>query len=691
MPKPIKGNSRYIAGLDGLRALAVLSVIGYHLNSNWLPGGLLGVGIFFVLSGYLITDLLIAEWKEKGRLNWKDFWLRRARRLLPAMLLMLVAVSAWMTLFDQGQLPRLRQDALAAVLYISNWWYIFHQVSYFESFGPPSPLGHFWSLAVEEQFYLIWPLLLSLGLRFTPKRGQLAGMALAGAAASALAMALIYQPGVDPSRVYYGTDTRAFALLIGAVLAIAWPSRRFSADGSRKADWALDVLGGAGLAGIALMVWRTNQYDDFLYRGGLVLLSVATAAVLAALVHPSSRLGRLLGWKPLRWVGVRSYGIYLWHYPVIVLTSPAPGAGEESITRVIVQLVLTFLLAALSWKFVEDPIRRGGLRALWSKASVRKWRPGMMSASRWAVSVCSLFILCVSGVGMAGGVFGITENSTTHASGGYLASPFPPSKGIDGIWPNHDQGIQEPRDTQHGQGAGEETSRGLKETEQDRQGMGQPDSTAAPQGTDPGSTQPQQEQENDTAGHSGSVSGGESAGEDAPVSSQAGRGITAIGDSVLLDVEPYLKERFPGMVVDAKVGRQMSQAEDVVDELKAKGDLGSTVIIELGTNGAFEKGALESLLQSLGDVRIFLVNTRVPRPWEKVVNKSQAELAKAMPNVTLVDWYSASAGKKSYFAPDGVHLEPEGAQVYAALVEKAVDPQGKMSLASSASGETTKW
>lgn len=213
MPKPLNGSGRYIAGLDGLRALAVLAVIAYHLNFSWASGGLLGVGVFFVLSGYLITDILATQWKKYGQLDLKDFWIRRARRLLPAMLLMLAVVVCWTIATDRSQLPTLRSDSLAAIFYVSNWWLIFHQVSYFESFGPPSPLGHLWSLAVEEQFYLLWPLLLALGFRYVPQRGKMALLTLGGAAFSAIAMALLFEPGIDPSRIYYGTDTRSFALL----------------------------------------------------------------------------------------------------------------------------------------------------------------------------------------------------------------------------------------------------------------------------------------------------------------------------------------------------------------------------------------------------------------------------------------------------------------------------------------------
>ncbi|MBX5464626.1 MAG: acyltransferase, partial [Clostridia bacterium] len=214
---------RYIPGLDGLRALAVIAVVAYHLGLPQAAGGLLGVDVFFVISGYLITDQLVAEYRRSGRIHLGQFWLRRARRLLPALYFMLLAVAAWLALFDPARLASLRGDLLAAFLYVSNWWFIFHKVSYFARFGPPSPLGHLWSLAVEEQFYLLWPLLLLAGLRLFRRPRRLLPPVLLLGALSALAMALLFQPGGDPTRVYDGTDTRAFALLLGAALALLGP------------------------------------------------------------------------------------------------------------------------------------------------------------------------------------------------------------------------------------------------------------------------------------------------------------------------------------------------------------------------------------------------------------------------------------------------------------------------------------
>ncbi len=404
MPKPANAAQRYMPGLDGLRAVAVLAVIAYHEQFGWAPGGLLGVGIFFTLSGYLITDLLLGEWVSENRIKLKDFWLRRARRLLPALFVMLAVVTAWVTIADRVRLASLRGPVGAAATYWSNWYLIARNDSYFARFAPPQPLDHLWSLAVEEQFYLLWPWLLLGGLLLARRirRNSVQWLiipTLLLAAASAVEMVMLYHPGYDPTRVYEGTDTRAFGLLIGAALAMAWPSRGRDTAG-RRTRILLDGAGLAGLVVTAVMIWRVGEYSSFSYRGGMVLLSFATAAVVAATAVPGCLVGRALSWRPLRWIGVRSYGIYLWHYPVIVLTTP-PNSVED-LPRAAWQIAASVVLAALSWKFIEEPIRHGALKRLWDQARASKWRIRSASPQALATTAGATGVLALACAGLAG-------------------------------------------------------------------------------------------------------------------------------------------------------------------------------------------------------------------------------------------------------------------------------------------------
>jgi peptidoglycan/LPS O-acetylase OafA/YrhL len=359
-------------GLDGLRAIAVLGVVLYHLKFGWAEGGLLGVGVFFTLSGYLITDILLNQ-VNRGGIKLKSFWLARARRLLPALFLMLIVVMAWVTVIGPHQPSDFRMAVLSAVGYFNNWWLILHNVSYFARFAPTSPLNHLWSLSVEEQFYILWPFLLAAALYFVPEarrkagpRPRLAAVTLLAALCSGILMAILYHPSLDPSRVYYGTDTRALELLVGAALAMVWPSRRLTGKVTPQARRTIDAAGLAGLIVIGLMFWRSNEFSPFLYRGGFALLALGTALSVAAFAHPASRLGPIVGCKPMQWIGERSYGIYLWTLPIIVLTSPQ-GVHGPNLVRAILQVAAIMAVAELSWRYVENPIRHGALGRLWKR------------------------------------------------------------------------------------------------------------------------------------------------------------------------------------------------------------------------------------------------------------------------------------------------------------------------------------
>ena len=409
MPEPLSRERRYLPGLDGLRALAVAAVVAYHLGFGWAAGGFLGVSVFFTLSGYLNTDLILAQ-RAAGSFHVTSFWLGRARRLLPALVVLLAVVTVWASVAGRsggGYVGEL----IAAAFYVGNWQLVFQRVSYFTRFAPPSPIEHLWSLGVEEQFYLVWPALLLLGACFVPERRRrhgtrprLALLTLALAAASAGEMALLYRHGFDNSRVYFGTDTRAFELLIGAAMAMVWPSARLGRKVTVGARRLLDAAGLGALGVVALVMWMSTEYSPFLYRGGFVVVAVATAVLVAVLAHPRSRVGELLGAGPLRWIGVRSYGIYLWHLPVIVLTTPVSDHDPHPV-RTLLQVTAILALAALSWRWVEEPIRRGALRGL----TRRRRGPRRRRAPIVLVPVAALAVICTLELALSNG-------TTRHAS-----------------------------------------------------------------------------------------------------------------------------------------------------------------------------------------------------------------------------------------------------------------------------------
>ena len=295
--------TRYIPALDGLRAFAVLSVIAYHFGFRWASGGLLGVTVFFVLSGYLITSLLLAEFVHTKTIDLKAFWMRRVKRLIPAIVFLIVGVVALCSVFNHDLLTKMRPDVPPALFFYSNWWYIFRDVSYFELVGAPSPLTHFWSLAIEEQFYLIWPPLLFLLFTRKVRKRVVVRVILAVAIVSAVLMVVLYNPNSDPSRVYYGTDTRAFSLLIGALLAFLWPGNRLARAKDLQLSPAVSlVFNGVGIAafiGLVVMTTVVDGFSPFMYRGGVLLASLLTAIVIALLVHPQSLLGKAAAIPPL--------------------------------------------------------------------------------------------------------------------------------------------------------------------------------------------------------------------------------------------------------------------------------------------------------------------------------------------------------------------------------------------------------
>jgi peptidoglycan/LPS O-acetylase OafA/YrhL len=627
----------HLSGLDGLRAIAVLAVIAYHAGSAQVSGGFLGVEVFFVISGYLITALLLAEHRRHGRIDFVRFWLRRARRLLPALFFLLAAILAFAVVVVPDEIARLRTDALAAMAYLTNWHLIAGDQSYFETIGRPSLFLHLWSLAIEEQFYLLWPVVLAV-LLMAGRRTGLA-LTLVGAIGSAAWMAFLFDPGADPSRLYYGTDTRLTGLLLGAALAFIWvPVTTIGGDGtpiprvwtSRRVGKWLDLVGVMGLAGLGLFFVAADAFEPYLYRGGLALLAVVTTAVIAAAVHPRARVGRLMDRGPMRWIGTRSYAIYLWHWPIFTLTRPDLDLTLDPLSLLVVRLGLTAIMAEISYRLVEMPIRRGALGRAWKRPAPTKpasvWQSNGWTAPARAGALAMLLSAVLVSVAMA----------TPPALPDGMVSGS-----IDGlIVPAGDLALQRPT-------AGVASWPAVDLT---------PHTTDAEPDAGPATPSP-------TA-------------EASPMATPTARPrptILAFGESVMIQGAKALVRDLGPVRVDAAVGRQIDEGISILEHRAATGALAGVVIVQLGNNGPFYDGQFDEIMAALRNVPVVVwINVRVPREWEGHNNRIIAGAVRRYPNARMVDWNAATAGRPDLFWKDGYHPRPAGARLYADLVAAAL-------------------
>lgn len=709
--------SGYLPGLDGLRALAVLAVLLYHADIAWIPGGFLGVEVFFVVSGYLITLLLLNEYRKDNRINFKNFWQRRARRLLPALFAMLAAVLVWMVLFLPDEVASIRGDVVAAFTYVTNWYLIAAQKSYFETIGRPSLLQHLWSLAVEEQFYLLWPLIFAFLLTRLKTRGALLVL-MTGAALSALWMGVLYQPDADPSRVYYGTDTRAAGLLIGAALAFVWSPQPDEKKRTWR-NWTLDGVGIAALGGLAFAFGWMDEFNPFLYQGGMLLVAVATAFLIAAVVHPKSPVvGPLLGFSLLQWIGLRSYSLYLWHWPVFMLTRPQLDTTLEGASLMGFRFVLTFVLAEISFRLIERPVRGGILGRLWDA-----WT-GTHGARRWGYGITALVLL---GLLLGGGAIlgSAIANAQSPAQPDYvLAAPEDESDPLPLPETLAETPIEQDQNEIVSPVSSDMTSVSFVMAEDDPESESLQEITAAvPLVTDSwmqklrlSRTPTIYTRENDFDSafrvyksrsqkttrpcfsgclalqefremkgsrlkpavlpkRAAPVVAKASAPQPAvpmPVTGQVR--VLAIGDSVMLGASNYLRKSVQAMLVDAKLGRQVSTAIRLLQAYKDENRLPGVVIVHLGNNGTFTANQFTEMMRVLADTpRVVFLTTKVPRKWQDPNNGALVQGARLYPNVQVIDWNSASALHPEWFWKDGIHLRPEGAQFYANLIALALE------------------
>ena len=608
---------RYITGLDGIRAIAVIMVLAYHLKLALFKSGFLGVTVFFVLSGYLITGILISEVEEEGTIDLKNFWLRRIRRLVPAVMSMAVVIIFVSAVVNRIIFTKGCKDFLASVLGFNNWWQIFNKVSYFEAAGVPSPFTHCWSLAIETQFYLIYPLILLGIYKLVKSRGEgranrgllFAGVTLLLALISVILMIVLFDPQQDASRVYYGTDTRAFSLLFGALLAILWEYRMVPRRLSASVNM---VLGSVSFAVLLVMTIAINGSSNFWYRGGQFVGTILTVLVIYTVSGRKTWLSRFLSNPVLKWIGDRSYSIYLWHYPIILLISKGIKA---SWWITLIEIVLSVVLAELSYRFIETPIRHGiigkYLNILRSRPKSRQEKKRQVQVARRSLKVMAgTFVLTVSLI---------------------LCMVFVPKKNaLDTL---------QKRETK-----AKETGKMTEEqlAKQKANGSESDDTICTADLTDDEILE--------------------------------GLNLLLIGDSIAVDVTDDFYEMFPNSVSDTKIGRITSLGKQVLDSyIDEKKWEGEGVIFASLSNSPIN-GELEDIREKIGkDMPLFLTTVRIPHEtFEEESNSKIKKFVEENDHTYLIDWYAVSEGHDEYFDADDTHLLPAGAKAYAKCIKEAV-------------------
>ncbi len=608
---------RYITGLDGIRAIAVIMVLAYHLKLALFKSGFLGVTVFFVLSGYLITGILISEVEEEGTIDLKNFWLRRIRRLVPAVMSMAVVIIFVSAVVNRVIFTKGCKDFLASVLGFNNWWQIFNKVSYFEAAGVPSPFTHCWSLAIETQFYLIYPLILLGIYKLAKSRGEgrakrgllFAGVTLLLALISVILMIVLFDPQQDASRVYYGTDTRAFSLLFGALLAILWEYRMVPRRLSASVNM---VLGSVSFAVLLVMTIAINGSSNFWYRGGQFVGTILTVLVIYTVSGRKTWLSRFLSNPVLKWIGDRSYSIYLWHYPIILLISKGIKA---SWWITLIEIVLSVVLAELSYRFIETPIRHGiigeYLNILRSRPKSRQEKKRQVQVARRSLKVMAgTFVLTVSLI---------------------LCMIFVPKKNALDTLQKRESKAKE---------TGKMTEEQL--AKQKANGSESEDTICTTDLTDDEILE--------------------------------GLNLLLIGDSIAVDVTDDFYEMFPNSVSDTKIGRITSLGKQVLDSyIDEKKWEGEGVIFASLSNSPIN-GELEAIREKIGkDMPLFLTTVRIPHDtFEEESNSKIKKFVEENDHTYLIDWYAASEGHDEYFDADDTHLLSAGAKAYAKCIKEAV-------------------
>ena len=692
----------YLPGLDGMRAIAVVAVMIYHANNSWLPGGFLGVEMFFVISGYLITLLLIAERERTYRISLVDFWLRRARRLLPALFLLMGLLTLWTALFERDALGQLRGDVFAAFFYVSNWYQVWVGLGYTAT-GDFAPLRHLWSLAVEEQFYLVWPLVMVafLGRTGTRRVANFSRWLFVGAIGITILVGLAYHPGVigEPEvtpeaywnvagrpiskldTLYLSTVARAGGLLLGAGFAMVWRPFAIVRGPLRDRGRAFDVVAVLAFAGFGWMCWNIHLVDPSgadgrLFRGGLFGAGILTLLIIAAVTHRGSAANRLLGGTVLTWIGTRSYGLYLFHWPIYQIIRNVAG-NSLRLHEFLLAMIPTLIITELSYRFVETPIRIGGVGALTQRVRNREVRrpTGLLVGAVAITVVMAVF----AGVALATADLkqnDITESLadgedfTVSLSDAEIPVPvaIPPvtvASTTVSMRPTTTDPALVPTPTTLPNGA--ESAPG---TTADPAPTTVPPTTVAPVVVPASTIPPPTTLSPPPVAQFGVITDFSAITPLTLTPATTGLPLVAVGDSVMLGAAEQLTAS--GFVVDAVKSRQLISYVPELEAVKLAGALTSVIVVHLGTNGPFSDASLELLMSVLVDVpTVVMLTGKGDRDWMAGNNGKIRALPRIFPNVTVLDWEVMSASCEGRcFYDDGIHLTQSGQNFYSLIVNR---------------------
>lgn len=604
-------SKQYVTGIDGVRTLAVLGVIIYHLLPTTLPGGYLGVPLFLLISGYFVTLQLVRQMDQTGGIQLTKFYLKRLRRLYPVLIVMLTVTTAYITLFARDLLHNIKSTIATNLLWVYNWWEIGHGQSYFDRFNGESPFTHLWTLGVEAQFYFLWPLILFMLFLILRKRSKIKWTVFILAAVSAVEMALLFDPQ-NINRVYYGTDTRAFSLLLGSWLALCWPIDRLNASLTTHAARILDGVGIGALLITLLGFFTLPGQSSWTYRGGMFFYSLIGMILIATVVHPGSHMNRWLTNPFFTWIGQRSYGIYVYQLPVMVFYERVVEIGRHPVINALVECLLILAISEFSYRLVEQPLAHYQWRYL--SASIRHWIDFKMHDWHQWLKVGPVVIICF--IALCG-----------------LMLPSKPAK-KSAVQTRIEKSRQATaaKNKQIAKGKAAKVNVNSKSL-QKKYGLTSNQLKAASE-----------------------------------------LKVTAIGDSVMADASQDIQEIMPHAYVDAEVGRQGSATPAVIKDLKAKGQLQKNVILNLGTNGAMDSQTINDILTAIGkDHQVYWITPHVPtRDWEQTVCDQIKQAAKQNANVHVIDWNQAANGHAEWFAQDKVHMNEQGNAYFTRLIVKTI-------------------